>query len=55
MNCKRCGLPFKITDTEYSHVTCDEFEQEETWLTPEELKEKEERIRAYQRKKNENI
>lgn len=51
--CNRCGRPINPDDNEFSHVSCDEWEVEEseTWLTSEERAEKEERIREYERKK----
>lgn len=49
--CKRCGLPYKADDTEFSHIVCDEPDQE-TWLSDEERKEKAERIRAYNQRQS---
>jgi hypothetical protein len=52
MKCSRCGLPIQITDTDLSHLACDEMlrDPDEIVLTPEEKWAKEERIRAYQRR-----
>lgn len=46
MKCKNCGLPFK-PDEEHASNCEEDFE---TWLSPEELAEKAERIRQYNNK-----
>ena len=47
--CFRCGMPFSELDQPGKHGVCDE-QDDETWLSPEELAEKAERIRQYNNK-----
>lgn len=47
--CFRCGMPFSELDQPGKHGVCDE-QDDETWLSPEELAEKAERIRQYKNK-----
>lgn len=50
--CQRCGMRKWSTDDPMLHYTCDESRSpEETWLTDDERREREERIRAYERRK----
>lgn len=48
MKCKRCGLLIQPDHTSFDHLVCDEFYQEETWLSDEDRKAKAERIRAFE-------
>ena len=51
--CRRCGLPFSELDAPMAHKNCDE--DFETWLSPEELAEKAERIRQYKNKNQSGV